>query len=85
MRSTILPAVIGVAWILTIGISYALGWQQRSSAELQNLKNNTCLARYFDGVSKGATYIYVGQDRCREIRARTGARPLLQYETSHGG
>ena len=84
MRRLAFYLLIGLAIVLIAGAGYTLGWQQRSWAERASLRENTCLARYFDGQSEGITWVYVGDAACREIIARTGAKPPVPYKAASG-
>lgn len=81
MRRAVFLPLLSLALIAASAIGYLAGRQQQARAERLNLRQNTCMAEFYDGHSAGGTYIYVGDDKCRDIIRRTGAKPPGIFET----
>jgi len=70
MRSGLRLILASCAIAVAVSAGGIAGWHYRAWAEQRNLEQNAYLARYFDGQSKGLTYVYVGDTECGRIAAR---------------
>jgi uncharacterized membrane protein len=70
------------ACVIGVGVGYWLGWQQRGNAEVASLKSSTCFAKLHDG--RATIWMYVGDERCREISEITGPPDLMIFDQTNG-